>query len=86
MLKDGFTTEEIDISITKTMEEAFRDASYKDSDSERLAEIKKDTIIIHGIHQFTPIMLKTIEILGAHKNVFILFNYIPDYKMYTRHG
>ena len=80
MLKDGFTTEEIDISITKTMEEAFRDASYKDSDSERLAEIKKDTIIIHGIHQFTPIMLKTIEILGAHKNVFILFNYIPDYK------
>ena len=25
-------------------------------------------------------MLKTIEILGEHENVFILFNYVPDYK------
>lgn len=80
MLKDGFTVEEIDTSITKTMEDAFRDASYKESNPDRLAEVKKDTIIVHGIHQFSPIMLKTIEMLGIHKNVFILFNYISDYK------
>lgn len=80
MLKDGFTVEEIDTSITKTMEDAFRDASYKESNPDRLVEVNKDTVIVHGIHQFSPIMLKTIEMLGVHKNVFILFNYVSDYK------
>ena len=37
-------------------------------------------VVIHGIHQFSPIMLKTIETLGKFKNVIILFNYLPDYK------
>lgn len=80
MLRDGFTVEEIDTSITKTMEDAFRDASYKESNPDRLVEVNKDTVIVHGIHQFSPIMLKTIEMLGVHKNVFILFNYVSDYK------
>lgn len=79
-LKDGFSVEEIDASITKTMENALRDASYKESNPDRLAEVKKDTVIVHGIHQFSPIMLRTIEMLGVYKNVFILFNYVPDYK------
>ena len=75
-LKNGFTSDELDEAITKTMNEALRNPVNKD----RLREIKKDVIIVHGIHQFSPIMLKTIEVLGEHKNVFILFNYIPDYK------
>lgn len=75
-LKNGFTSDELDEAITKTMNEAMRNPVNKD----RLHEIKKDVIIVHGVHQFSPIMLKTIEILGEHKNVFILFNYIPDYK------
>lgn len=75
-LKNGFTSDELDEAITKTMNEALRNPINKD----RLHEVKKDVIIVHGIHQFSPIMLRTIEILGEHKNVFILFNYIPDYK------
>lgn len=76
VLKDSFTARELDAAITKTMDEALR----KESNRDRLLEVKKDTIIVHGIHQFSPIMLKTIEMLGMHKNVFILFNYVPDYK------
>lgn len=75
-LKDGFTDEEIDTSITTTMDDALR----KESNRDRLSEVKKDVIIVHGIHQFSPIMLRTIELLGEHKNVFVLFNYVPDYK------
>ena len=76
VLKSGFTGDEIDAAISETMDEALR----KESNRDRLSEVKKDVIVVHGIHQFTPIMLKTIEILGEHKNVFILFNYVPDYK------
>lgn len=76
VLKSGFTGDEIDAAISETMDEAIR----KESNRNRLSEVKKDVIVVHGIHQFTPIMLKTIEILGEHKNVFILFNYVPDYK------
>ena len=76
VLKSGFTGDEIDAAISETMDEALR----KESNRNRLSEVKKDVIVVHGIHQFTPIMLKTIEILGEHKNVFILFNYVPDYK------
>lgn len=80
MLKDGFSAAEIDSSIKKTMKEALHNSSNKEKDQEVLSGVKIDTIIIHGIHQFSPIMLKTIEMLGAYKNVFILFNYVPDYK------
>ena len=76
VLKIGFTEDEIDTAISETMDEALR----RESNRDRLSEVKKDVIVVHGIHQFTPIMLKTIEILGEHKNVFILFNYVPDYK------
>ena len=76
VLKSGFNGDEIDTAISETMDEALRNESNRD----RLSEVKKDVIVVHGIHQFTPIMLKTIEILGEHKNVFILFNYVPDYK------
>lgn len=76
MLKDGFTDEEIDTAITTTMDDALR----KERNRELLSEVKKDVIVVHGIHQFSPIMLRTIELLGEHKNVFVLFNYVPDYK------
>ena len=78
MLKDGFTAGELDAAITKTIEKVLEKKSKSNRD--QLPEVKKDTIIVHGIHQFSPIMLKTIEMLGMHKNVFILFNYVPDYK------
>ena len=75
-LKDDFTQDEIDLAIAETMEIALE----KEEMRERLQEVKKDIIVVHGIHQFSPIMLKTIEVLSRYKNVIILFNYVPDYK------
>ena len=81
ILREGFTDEEINAAITTTMDDAWHDdALRKESDRDRLSKVKKDVIIVHGIHQFSPIMLKTIELLGEHKNVFMLFNYVPDHK------
>ena len=75
-LKDDFTQDEIDLAIAETMEIALE----KEEMRERLQDVKKDIIVVHGIHQFSPIMLKTIEVLSRYKNVIILFNYVPDYK------
>ena len=41
--------------------------------------IPKDRIVIHGIHQFTPIMLRGIELLSKYKKVILLFNYQSQY-------
>ena len=39
-----------------------------------------DTVVIHGVHQFSPIMLRAIEILSKYKKVILLFNYQAQYK------
>ena len=44
------------------------------------ASILKDCVVIHGVHQFSPIMLRAIEHLAEYKKVILLFNYQPQYK------
>lgn len=73
-LKNDFAKAEVDIAIAKTITDALRDKERNTQD------INRDNVVIHGIHQFTPIMLKTIEVLSKYKNVIVLFNYQPDYK------
>lgn len=46
----------------------------------KLNEIDFSTVVIHGIHQFTPTMLCAIEDLSKFKNVILLFNYQPQYQ------
>ncbi len=75
-LKSDFSNDDINAAITATMEDALR----KEINRDRLGEVKKDVIVVHGIHQFSPLMLRAIETLGEYKNVFILFNYVSDYK------
>ncbi|MSS58433.1 hypothetical protein FYJ51_05895 [Erysipelotrichaceae bacterium Oil+RF-744-GAM-WT-6] len=75
-LKESFTKEEVDEAISETI----RDALGDDKDKEKkAAEIDKDIIVVHGIHQFTPLMLRTIEVLSESRTVIMLFNYQPDY-------
>lgn len=74
VLKDSFERSEIDEAITKTIADVQTDGKVLNE------EIKYDPIVVHGVHQFTPIMLRTIEELSKYKNVIILFNYIPDFK------
>lgn len=76
MLKTDFSENEIDFAINKTMKEAIRD----DSREVELDNINKDIVVVHGIHQYSPIMLRTIEVLSKYKNVIVLFNYQQDYK------
>lgn len=75
-LRSDLSNDEVDKAIMNTIEDAISDKQRSDC----IGEINKDTVVVHGIHQFTPIMLKTIEILGKYKNVIILFNYQQDYK------
>ena len=72
-IKENFKEEEIDTAIENTI----RDVYKGQCDS---TKIRKDSIVVHGIHQFTPIMLKMIEELSKYKLVVILFNYQVDYK------
>ncbi len=74
-LKQNIKEDEIDFAIDKHVSDII-----KKNNLSRKSEIRKDSIVIHGIHQFTPIMLKLIEELGKYKLVIILFNYQPDYK------
>ena len=75
-LKKDFKNEDIDKAISETVDDSLQNDEHRDD----IANIKNDVIVVHGIHQFSPIMLRTIEILGQYKNVVILFNYQPDYK------
>ncbi|GAA0179040.1 hypothetical protein SH2C18_19890 [Clostridium sediminicola] len=76
LLKNDFTNKEIDDAIIKTINEAIQE----NDKNHAIDEIKKDTIVVHGIHQFSPIILRTIESLSKYKNVIILFSYQQDYK------
>lgn len=75
-LKSDLTNEEIEDAIDDTVAELLQG-----NDTHNKADqIKKETIVVHGIHQFSPIILRTIENLSRFKNVIILFNYQEDYK------
>ena len=76
ILRSDFSSDEVDNAINGTIKDAISDKQKLDD----IEQIKKDTVVVHGIHQFSPIMLRTIEILSKYKNVIILFNYQQDYK------
>lgn len=66
------TKEEIDLSILKSLE------TKNGVPSKNI--IDKKSIVIHGIHQFSPSILCTIEDLEKFYNVILLFNYQEQYK------
>lgn len=76
ILRSDFSSDEVDTAINKTIEDVINNKQKQ----EDIEQIKKDAVVVHGIHQFSPIMLRTIEILSKYKNVIILFNYQQDYK------
>lgn len=71
-IKNQFSVQEIDSALCAAMLTARNDCNIN--------TIKKDTVVIHGVHQFTPMMLRTIESISQHKKVILLFNYQPQYK------
>lgn len=40
----------------------------------------RETVVFHGIHQFTPVILRAVEQVAKYKRVVMLFNYQEQYK------
>lgn len=74
LLKEKFTGNEINEIIKRTIEN-----HTSDDNKQKIKDINTDTIVIHGIHQFTPIILKAIEILSNYKRVVIIYNYLQEF-------
>ena len=70
-IPDSLTEDEINAAIKETLTDPKE--GYND-------EIRIDTIVFQGIHQFTPIMLRAIEELSKNHEVIMIFNYQPQYK------
>lgn len=66
-----------EVQINDAVCNAMRGATRQDLD---IGSITMDTIVIHGVHQFSPIMLRAIEQIAAYKKVILLFNYQPQYQ------
>ena len=82
-LRNNISEAEIDNAIEKTIADAMKANNASISDDkivEATQTIGKSTIVVHGIHQFTPLMLRTIELLSQYKTVIMMFNYLDDYK------
>lgn len=75
-LEHDFTEEQINQAITKAMTTAKNNSSTKN-------EIEVETldhIVIHGVHQFSPLLLRAIEEIAKYKKVILLINYQEQYK------
>lgn len=75
-LEQDFTEEQINQAITKAMTTAKDNSSTKN-------EIEVETldhIVIHGVHQFSPLLLRAIEEIAKYKKVILLINYQEQYK------
>lgn len=68
--------EKVGEKIMEALQKSHKDHEYK--------EIDKDTVVFHGIHQFSPAILCAIEDISRTKNVILLFNYQEQYKAVYR--
>ena len=71
-LKRSFSEEEINAAIIAGMR--------LEQEKADLSGIDYDSIVVHGIHQFSPMILQTLELIAKYKRVILLFNYQNQYK------
>lgn len=71
-LKRKFSKEEI--------EEAIKQGMLLEREGADLSSVDVDSIVVHGVHQFSPMILQTLEIIAKYKRVVLLFNYQQQYK------
>ena len=76
-LRRNFSDKEIDQAV-KTALVAKDVRGGKEAKS--VEKIDCNTVVIHGIHQFTPTILSMIEEVAKYKRVVLLFNYQQQYK------
>lgn len=73
-LKSEFDEGSLDEVLVKTMNDS------KNGNEFDATSISKDRIVVHGVHQFSPLVLRAIEQFAKYKKVILLFNYQPQYK------
>ncbi len=66
-LKSSFSEREIDGVIREALREAENTVDFQ-------------TVVFHGIHQFTPGILNAVEQISKYRRVVMLFNYQAQYK------
>jgi len=71
-LKNNFEEQDVSQALIGAMQASESGFDVKSLDM--------DTVVIHGIHQFSPIMLRAIEEIGKYKKLILLFNYQKKYK------
>lgn len=71
-IKRDFSKEDI--------EEAIRTGMKLEREDADISSVDIETIVIHGVHQFTPMILQVLEQIAKYKNVMLLFNYQQQYK------
>lgn len=62
------------------IENAIRESMKLEREGADISNVDVDTIVIHGVHQFSPMILQTIELVAKYKRVILLFNYQQQYK------
>ena len=77
-LEKNLSVEQVDRAVGKAMQDAIK--ASNDEAEITFSEIEQDRIVIHGVHQFSSILLRTIEEISKYKRVILLFNYQPQYK------
>lgn len=63
----------------KTIDEAIVNSLIKKNGKADVGSLDMNTVVIHGIHQFSPPMLCAIEDISKYKTVILLFNYQKQY-------
>lgn len=72
-----------DFTIQSNFDSSYVDRAIKEAvptEDGEPSNYASDRIAIHGVHQFTPLMLRAIEEISRHKKVILLFNYQEQYK------
>lgn len=76
-LRRNFSDKEIDQAVKTAL--VAKDVR-KGKEAKSVEKIDCNTVVIHGIHQFTPTILSMIEEVAKYKRVVLLFNYQQQYK------
>ena len=67
------------VKTKEEVEKAIDEALMYRKEGVNLNDIDRERIVIHGVHQFTPVMLSAIEDISKYKDIILLFNYQKQY-------
>ncbi len=76
LLRKNFSDKEIDSAVKKAL---VAKNQRRGKEFKSIENVDCNTVVIHGIHQFTPTILSMIEEVSKYKRVVLLFNYQQQY-------